>query len=138
MAAKGRMSVSVRLSLIEKLRDVVGRDSSPMARMFDSKRASRAKICDSALEVAAWCVSGEFEKDMAEAFAPEFEQRLYETDRAAFMRGAQATATFLGAEMDIDAIRGVITIRPPAALKDIGPGEIDSRPLVEPKIPKTH
>ena len=135
---KGRMSVSIRLSLIEKLRDVVSAESTPMAVMFDSKRASKAKICDSALEVAAWCVSGEFGKDLVEAYALEFEQKLYETDRAAFMRGAQACATFLGAVISIDAVRGVITVHPPDALEDIAPGEIDSRPLVEPKIPKTH
>ena len=138
MARKARMSVSIRLSLIDELREIVSRDQSPVSRMFDSKRASRAKICECALEVAAWFASGGFHKDVADAFAPEYERRLYETDRAAFLRGAQATATFLGAALDIDAVRGVITVTPPAALEGVGPGEIDSRPMVEPQSPKMH
>ena len=138
MAKKARMSVSIRLSLIDKLRDIVSRDQSPVSRLFDSKRASRALICDSSLEVAGWVASGEMGRQLVDTFAPEYERRLYETDRNAFLRGAQATATFLGAELDIDAVRGVITVRPPAALEDIGTGEIDPRPLVEPKSPKMH
>ena len=136
--AKARTAVSIRLSLIDELREIVSRDQSPVSRMFDSKRASRAKICECALEVAAWFACGRFRKDVADAFAPEYERRLYETDRNAFLRGAQATGTFLGAELDIDAVRGVITVTPPAALEGLGPCEIDSRPMVEPKIPIAH
>ena len=136
--AKARTAVSIRLSLIDELREIVSGEQSPVDRLFDSKRASRAKICECALEVAAWTVSGGMGRQLVDTFAPEYERRLYETDRAAFLRGAQATATFLGAELDIDAVRGVITVRPPAALEDIGPGEIDSRPMVEPQSPKMH
>ena len=135
---KARTAVSIRLSLIDELRAVVSREQSPVGRLFDSKRSSRAKIVEAALEVAAWFVSGGMGKQLVDTFAPEFQQRLYETDRNAFMRGAQATATFLGAELTIDAVRGIITVRPPAALENIGPGEIDPKPLVEPKTPTFH
>ena len=135
---KTRTAVSIRLSLIEKLRDVVSRDQSPVSRLFDSTTASRAKICEAALEVAAWVSTGGMGKQLIDTFAPEFQQRLYETDRNAFMRGAHAAANFLGAHVEIDAVRGVITVTPPAALKDVAPGEIDSRPLVEPKSPALH
>ena len=136
--AKERTSVSIRLMLIEKLRGVVSCEQSPTGRLFDSKRASRATICDAALEVAAWCVSGEFGKDMAEAYRPEYERRLLEVDQNAFARGVHATATFLGAAVEVDAERKIITVTPPAALEDIGPGEIDSKPLVAPKSALVH
>ena len=136
--AKARTSVSIRLSLIDELRAVVSREPSPVSRLFDSKRSSRAKIVEAALECAAWFVSGGMGKALVDTFAPEFQQRLYETDRNAYMRGAQALATFLGAELEIDAVRGIITVRPPAALKDVATGEIDPRPLVEPKSPTFH
>ena len=55
---KARTAVSIRLSLIEKLRDIVSRDQSPVSRLFDSTTASRAKVCEAALEVAAWVSSG--------------------------------------------------------------------------------
>ena len=135
---KGRMSVSIRLALIESLRQAVSAEPSPVARLFDPKRASRATICDCALEVAAWCVSGEFGKGIVKAYRPEYERRLLEVDQNAFARGVHATATFLGAAVEVDAERKIITITPPAALKDIGPGEIDSKPLVEPQSPKMH
>ena len=136
---KGRMSVSIRLALVEKLRQVVSAEPSPLARLFDAKTASRAVICDCALELASWCVSGEFGKDLVEGYEPEFKQRILEVDQNAFARGVHETAKFLGATVEIDAERGVITVTPPAALEDdIGPGEIDSRPMVEPKIPKFH
>ena len=105
--AKGRMSVSIRLSLVDALRDIVGKDQNPVGRLFDSKRASRATICDAALEVAAWCVSGEFGKDLIDKWTPEFQQRLLEADQNAFARGAQAAAVFLGAGAEIDAARRV-------------------------------
>ena len=136
--AEARTTVSIRLSKIEKLRDVVGRDESPVSRLFDSKTASRAKICECALEVAEWVSTGGMGKQLVEGYLPEFKQRLYETDRNAFMRGAHSAANFLGAHVEIDAVRGVITITPPAALKDVATGEIDSRPLVEPKSPAFH
>ena len=135
---KARTSVSIRLSLIEKLRDIVSREQSPTGRLFDSKRASRAKICDCALEVASEVASGGFHKDLIDRWAPEFQQRLLEADQNAFARGAQAAALFLGAAVGIDAERGVITITPPAALKDVGTGEINARPMVEPKSPLLH
>ena len=138
MAAKGRMSVSIRLALVDALRDIVGKDQSPTARLFDSERASRAQICDAALEVAAWCVSGEFGKDMVEAYSPEYERRLLEVDRFAFIRGAAAAAKFLGAVAEIDPERGVISIHPPTEFQDVGTGEIDSKPLVEPEMPVFH
>ena len=133
-----RTAVSIRLSKIEKLRDIVSRDQSPVSRLFDSKTASRAKICECALEVAEWVSTGEMGKQLVEGYLPEFKQRLYETDRNAFMRGAHSAANFLGANVDIDAVRGVITITPPAALKDVATGEIDATPLVEPKSPLFH
>ena len=77
-------------------------------------------------------------KQLVEGYLPEFKQRLYETDRNAFMRGAHSAANFLGAHVDLDAVRGVITITPPAALGDVAPGEIDATPLVEPKSPAMH
>ena len=39
-----------------------------MARLFDPKRASSAVIADAALEVAAWCCSGEFGKDLVNRY----------------------------------------------------------------------
>ena len=138
MAAKGRMSVSIRLALIEKLRQVVSAEPSPLARLFDVETASRATICDCALEVAEWVVSGGFQKDLIDRWTPEFQQRLHETDRNAFVRGVHATAKFLGADVEIDAERGVVTIHPPAALADVNAGEIDARPMVEPKGPTLH
>ena len=136
--AKARTSVSIRLSLIDELRDIVSREPSPMARLFDPKRASSAVIADAALEVSAWCCSGEFGKALVKGYEPEFKERLKETDRNAFMRGAHAMAKFLGAAVEVDAERRVITVTPPAALADVAPGEIDSTPLVEPKIPAMH
>ena len=136
--AKARTAVSIRLSLIEELRDIVSRDQSPVSRLFDSTRASRAKICECALEVAAWVSSGGMGRELVEGYLPEFKQRLNETDRNAFLRGAQSAANFLGAHIEIDAERGIITVHPPAALGDVATGEIDSRPLVEPKTPAFH
>lgn len=133
-----RTAVSIRLSLIEELRDIVSRDQSPVSRLFDSKRASRAQICECAIEVAAWVSSGGMGRELVEGYLPEFKQRLNETDRNAFIRGAHSAANFLGAHVEIDAERGIITIHPPAALKDVATGEIDSRPLVEPKSPAFH
>ena len=138
MATKGRMSVSIRLSLIENLREIVSRDQSPVSRLFDSTRASRAQVCEAALEVASWVSTGGMGKQLVDTFAPEMQQRLHETDRNAFMRGAHSAANFLGAHVAIDAVRGVITITPPAALKDVATGEIDATPLVEPKSPRLH
>ena len=135
---KGRMSVSIRLALIEKLRQAVSDEPSPLARLFDVKTASRAVICDSALEVAAWCCSGEFGKELVDKYAPEMQQRLLEADQNAFARGAQAAAVFLGAGAEIDAARRVITITPPAALEGVDAGEIDAKPMVEPKGPTLH
>ena len=135
---KERTSVSIRLSLIEKLRDIVSREPSPTGRLFDSTRASRAKICDAALEVAAWCSSGEFGKDMVEAYRPEYERRLLEVDQRAFARGVHSLAKFLGAAVEVDAERRIITVTPPAALGDGATGELDSRPPVEPKITVVH
>ena len=136
MAKASRTAVSIRLSLIDELRDIVSRDQSPVSRLFDSTRASRAKICECALEVAAWVASGGFAKDLIEGYAPEFKERLKETDRNAFMRGAHSAANFLGAHVEIDAERGIITIHPPPpGLEDKGPGELNATPLVEPKIP---
>ena len=43
-----RAAVSIRLSLIAKLRDIVSRDQSPVSRLFDSTRASRAQVCECA------------------------------------------------------------------------------------------
>ena len=136
--AKARMSVSIRLSLIAKLRAIVSREPSPMARLFDPKRASSAVIADAALEVAAWCCSGEFGKALAKGYEPEFKQRLLEVDQNAFARGVHEMAKFLGAAVEVDAERRVITVTPPSELKDVAIGEIDSRPLVEPKIPAMH
>ena len=136
--AKARTAVSIRLSLIEKLRDIVSRDQSPVSRLFDSKRASRAQICECALEVAEWVSSGGMGRQLVDGYEPEFKQRLRETDRNAFLRGAQSAANFLGARIEIDAERRIITVHPPAALGDVAPGEIDSRPLVEPKTPALH
>ena len=136
--AKARMSVSIRLALIDALRAVVIREPSPMARLFDPKRASSAKICDAALEVAAWCCSGEFGKALVKGYEPEFKERLLEVDQNAYMRGATDMAKFLGAAVEVDAEGRVITVTPPAALKDVGIGELDSRPLVAPKIPVFH
>ena len=138
MATKIRMSVSIRLALIEKLRVTVSKDQSPTARLFDSERASKAAICDAALEVAEWCLSGGFGNDMADAYAPEYKKRLLEVDKNAFMRGAHSMAKFLGAAVEVDADRRVITVTPPAALKDVAPGEIDATPLVEPQSPSFH
>ena len=137
MAAKGRMSVSIKLALINEVRQAVGEDQAPTSRLFDVKTASRATIADAALEVCAWVVSGGFARDLINRWTPEFQARLHETDRAAFLRGVHATATFLGAEVEIDAERGVITVHPPDAL-DVDAGEIDPRPLVEPKSPLLH
>ena len=134
---KTRTAVSIRLSLIEKLRTIVSRDQSPVSRLFDSKTASRAKICECALEVAEWVSTGGMGKQLVETYAPEFQQRLTETDRNAFMRGAHAAASFLGAHVEIDAVRGVITITPPPpGQEDKGPGELNATPLVEPKSPR--
>ena len=137
MAAQGRMSVSIRLQLIEKLRQAVSAEPSPLARLFDVKTASRATICDRALEVAEWVVSGGFQKDLIAKWSPEFKQRLLDADQNAFARGAQAAAAFLGAEVEIDAARRIITITPPAAL-GVDAGEIDAKPMVEPKAPTLH
>ena len=136
--AEARTTVSIRLSLIDELRDIVSREQSPTGRLFDSKRASRAKITECALEVAAWVACGGFHKDLVDAVAPEYQERLTETDRNAFLRGAQSAAMFLGAAVEIDAVRGVITITPPAALKNVGTGEINASPMVEPKSPAFH
>ena len=133
--AKARTSVSIRLALIDALRAVVSREPSPMARLFDPKRASSAKICDAALEVAAWCCSGEFGQDLIDKWTPEFQQRLLEVDQNGYMRGATDMAKFLGAAVEVDAEGRVITVTPPAALVDVAPGELDSTPLIEPKIP---
>ena len=134
--SKIRTAVSIRLAKIEKLRDVVALDQSPVTRLFNSKTASRAKICEAALEVAEWVSSGGMGRQLVESYLPDFKQRLYETDRNAFMRGAHAAANFLGAHVEIDAVRGVITITPPPpGLEDKGPGELNATPLVEPKIP---
>ena len=130
-----RTVVSIRLSLIEKLRDIVSRDQSPMTRLFDSKRASRAQICECALEIAEWVSTGEMGKQLVDGYEPEFKQRLGDVDKNAYMRGATAMAKFLGAGVEVDAERRVVTVTPPAALKDVGIGELDARPLVEPKIP---
>ena len=138
MAAKGRMSVSIRLALVDKLRATVSKDQSPTARLFDSERASKATICDSALEIADWCLTGGFAEDMVDAYAPEFQRRLSEVDRSGFARGVHALARFLGASVEVDAERGLISITPPEALEEVGTGELDSRPTVEPKIPKFH
>ena len=138
MAKASRTAVSIRLSLIDELCDIVSREQSPVSRLFDSTRASRAKICECALEVTAWVANGGFAKDLIEGYAPEFKQRLKETDRNAFLRGAQSAANFLGAHIEIDAERGIITVHPPATLGDVATGEIDSRPLVEPKSPAFH
>ena len=132
-----RTAVSIRLSLIENLRDIVSRDQSPVSRLFDSKRASRAQICECALEVAEWVSTGQMGRQLVERYLPEFEQRLTETDRNAFLRGAHAAAHFLGAHVDIDAERGVITIHPPPpGFEGKGSGELNATPLVEPKIPR--
>ena len=137
MAIK-RMSVQVRQSLVDALRDTVSADPSPVGRLFDPKRASRAKICDAALEVAAWVCSGGFAKDLLDRWMPEFERRLLETHESAYLLGAHEAARFLGAELEIDPERGIITIHPPAALADdVGTGEINARPLLEPKMSKT-
>ena len=136
---KTRTAISIRLAKIEELRDIVSRDQSPVSRLFDSKTASRAQICECALEVAAWVATGGMGKELVEGYLPEFKQRLYETDRNAFMRGAHAAANFLGAHVEIDAVRGVITITPPPpGQEDKEPGELDATPLVEPKIPALH
>ena len=136
--AKGRMSVSIRLALIEKLRQIVSAEPSPLARLFDPVTASRATICDSALEVAEWVCCGGFNKDLIDKWTPEFQQRLHETDRNAFLRGVYATAKFLKAEVAIDAERGVVTIHPPDALDGVDVGEIDAKPMVEPTGPTLH
>ena len=60
------------------------------------------------------------------------------SDRNAFMRGAREMAKFLGASVEVDAERRLITVTPPAALKDVGIGELDATPLVAPKIPAMH
>ena len=135
---KERTSVSIRLSLVDALRAVVSREQSPTGRLFDSTRASRAKICDAALEVAAWCCSGEFGKALVKGYEPEFKERLSEVDKNAYMRGAADACRFLGAAVDVDAEGRVITVTPPAALGDGATGELDSRPLVAPKIPVFH
>ena len=83
--------------------------------------------------------SGEFGNDLAEGYEPEFKKRLLEVDQNAYMPGAHtAMAKFLGAAVEVDAERRVITVTPPAALKDVGIGELDSTPLVEPKSPAMH
>ena len=134
-----RTAVSIRLSLIEELRDIVSRDQSPVSRLFDSKRASRAQICECALEVALWVSSGGMGRELVEGYLPEFKQRLNETDRNAFVRGAHSAANFLGAHIEIDAERGIITIHPPPpGQEDKGPGELNATPLVEPKSPAFH
>ena len=137
MAPKLRTSVSVSLKLINALREIVALEQSPVARMFDVEKAGRGKIVDCSLEVAAWVSSGGFHKDLNDRFAPEFAQRLNDTDRNAFLRGVQAAASFLGAEVEIDAERGLINIIP-ANGEDVDAGEIDPRPLIEPKAPRLH
>ena len=77
-------------------------------------------------------------RQLVDTYEPEFKERLKETDRNAFMRGAHEMAKFLGAAVEVDAERRVITVTPPAALKDVAIGEIDSTPLVEPKTPAFH
>ena len=135
---KTRTSVSIRRDLIEKLRSAVSRHQSPVSRMFDSTRASRAQVCEAGLEVAEWVSSGGMGRQLVDTYEPEFKERLNETDRNAFMRGAREMAKFLGASVEVDAERRVITVTPPAALKDVGIGELDSTPLVEPKTPAFH
>ena len=137
MATKPRMSVSTSLALIDKLRSIVALEQSPVARMFDVERAGKGKIVDAALEVACWVSSGGFHKDLLGRWAPEFQQRLHDTDRNAFLRGVQSAASFLGAEVEIDAERGLINIIP-ANGEDVEAGEIDPRPLIEPKAPRLH
>ena len=85
-----------------------------------------------------WCCSGEFGKDLIDKWTPEFQQRLLEADQNGYMRGAHDMAKFLGAAVEVDAEGRVITVTPPAALKDVGIGELDSTPLVEPKTPSFH
>ena len=133
-----RAAVSIRLSLIKKLRDIVSRDQSPVSRLFDSTRASRAQVCECALEVAEWVTSGGMGRQIADGYEPEFKQRLLEVDKNAYMRGAADACRFLGAAVEVDAERRLITVTPPAALKDVGIGELDSTPLVEPKTPSFH
>ena len=136
--ARSRTTVSIRLKPVDDLRNIVSKDQSPVSRLFDSETASRAKIVECALEVAAWCVSGEFGKNLIDAYAPAFKQRLHEVDRFAYIRGAAAAAKFLGATAEIDPERGIITLHPPTEFQDVGTGEIDSKPLVEPEIPVFH
>ena len=134
MAAKGRMSVSIRMALVDKLREIVRQEPSPVARLFDAERASRATITDSALEVASWCCSGGFGKDLIDKWMPEFQQRLLEVHEAAFLMGVREAARFLGSEVEIDTERCTITIHPPeTTITDAG--EIDARPMQVPKIP---
>ena len=130
-----RAAVSIRLSLIARLRDRASLDQSPVTRLFDSERASRAQICECALEIAEWVSSGEMGKQLVDGYEPEFKQRLREVHHEAFLQGAQSAANFLGAHLEIDAERRVITVTPPAALGDGATGEIDATPLAEPKIP---
>ena len=134
MAIK-RVATSIRLGLIDALREAARADQSPLTRLFDTERASRAKICDCALEVAAWCVSGGFAQDLIDRWTPEFQQRLLEVDQNAFLRGAHAAAAFLGADLEVDAARGVITVHPSDATAS---GEINVKPMVEPKGPILH
>ena len=136
--AEARKTVSIRLQLIEGLRDIVSGDPSPVTRLFDAKGASRAKICECALEVASWVASGGFQRDLLARWTPEFEQRLDMVDRTAFIRGVQAAANFLGAVAEIDAERGIITVHPPAEFQDIDIGEIDAKSPVEHKSPRLH
>ena len=133
-----RKTVSIRLALVDALRDIVGKDQSPTARLFDSERASRAVICERALEVAGWVASGQMYRDISDGYAPEFEQRLDMVDRTAFIRGVQAAANFLGAVAEIDPERGIITLHPPAEFQDIDIGEIDAKSPVEHKSPRLH
>ena len=74
-------------------------------------------------------------QNLIDKWTPEFQQRLHETDRNGFLRGAYSTAKFLKAEVAIDAERGVVTIHPPAALEGVDVGEIDAKPMVEPTGP---
>ena len=90
------------------------------------------------LEVAEWVSSGGMGRQLVDGYEPEFKQRLLEVDKNAYMRGAHEMAKFLGAAVEVDAERRLITVTPPAALKDVGIGELDSTPLVEPKTPAFH
>ena len=135
---KTRTAVSIRLSLIEKLRDIVGLDPSPVTRLFNAKRRLAHRSVKPGWKSPLGFRAVKWGDSWSKATCLSSSNASNETDRNAFMRGAHSAANFLGAQVEIDAARGVITIHPPAALKDVATGEIDSRPLVEPKIPAFH